>query len=184
MRCLSGQFYFSEENVAESLNHIFSSSPRHLREAIRMSPLPELSESGLHLSWRWAKLPQSHRSETAIPSLPRDSLSVIEGIRTGQRARKWPGQWDILYLLTHYSSTLPPSLSVSLDFKISELFLPWPSERRGEWCNLSPLPHPSSPTASQPLTHPQNKQTHSAPSPLCCDMELMDYFSNWFQKCT
>lgn len=105
---LCDSFVFSKKHYWKPQPHpLCSSSSRHLREAIRTSPLPELSESGLSLSWRWAKLPQSHRSETAIPSLPRDSLSLIEGIRTGQRARKWPSQRNILYLLALSSSTLP-----------------------------------------------------------------------------
>lgn len=143
-----------------------SSSSRHLREAIRTSPQPGLSQSGLSLSWRWAKLPQSHRSEPARPSLPRDSLSLIDGIRTGQRARSWPGQRDILYSLTLCSSTLPPSLPISLTFRASQLFSCDP--QTGERCNLSPpRPQPSTPTAflQLPPTLPARKHTHrSLPS--------------------
>lgn len=127
-----------------------------------MSPLPGLSKSGLSLSWGWAKLPQSHRSEPARPSLPGDSLCLIEGIRIGQRARKQPGRRDILYSLSLYSSTLPSSLSISLAFRASELFSC--DLQRGERCNLSPLLHPSTPTAFFPLP-PQHTNTHrSLPS--------------------
>lgn len=55
-----------------------------------MSPMPELSESGLSLSWRWAKLPKSHRSETAIPSLLWESLS---NRRDQNRPKKEVSRW-------------------------------------------------------------------------------------------
>lgn len=108
IRCLAVTVLFAEKHYFHPQPHPpCSSSSRHLREAIRTSPQPGLSESGLRLSWGRAKLPQSHRSEPARPSLPRDSLSLIEGIRTGQRARNWPGQRDIL---THLPSTAPHRL--------------------------------------------------------------------------
>lgn len=144
----------------------FSSSSRHLREAIRTSPQPGLSESGLSLSWGWAKLPQSHRSKPARPSLPGDSVSNRrDQNRPKSQKLTWPERHP--YSLTLHSSTLPPSPSISFTFRASELFSCDP--QRGERCNLSPLPHPFTPTAFLPLTpptHSTHTQTHTPLPPL------------------
>lgn len=100
---------FVKKRYLQPPPHSFcSSSPRHLREAIRTSPQPGLSESGLSLSLGWAKLPQSHRSEPARPSLPRDSISNRrDQNRPKSQKLTWPERHP--YSLTLYSFTSLPS---------------------------------------------------------------------------
>lgn len=151
-------------------------------------PLGRLPSWGcLSRGWVWVGAGLNYPRATGQNQLDPDcqgTLSLIEGIRTGQRARKWPGQRDIL---THLPSTLPHRLLHPWSLIALELQSFSPVTLREERCNLSPLFHSSTGTVFLLLTLTTwHTHTHArtTPSLLCCHTELMDYFSNWFQKCT
>lgn len=172
-------------NITQSLNHILPARPAPDTSGRPLGCLPSLG--CLSLGWVWAGAGLNYPRATGQSQLDphcQGTPSLIEGIRTGQRARNWPGQRDIL---THLPSILPhcllhPQSPLPLE---CQSFSPM-TLREEKDVTYHPFLTHSLPLLSchWPPQHTQHTQTHTAPSSLCCDMELMDYFSNWFQKCT
>lgn len=173
--------FLCKETFSYSLHHVLHA---FLAPDTSGRPLGGLSSHGcLSLGWVWVGAGLNYPRATGQSHLDphcRGTLFLIEGIRTGQRARNWPG-WRHPYSLTLYFSTFPPSPSITLSFRASGLFSSEPVWREDVTY------HPYFTHMLLLLPPPNLTQTHThtqALSPLCCDTKLMDYFSNWFQKCT